>query len=114
MQITVLPIITMDQGALASGEALAGAAAKELGYGGISKEVIVEANRKYGIPRASRAMRVKVAALLRRAIFTHKLAGSDALIDPIAGRAKITSGRLSNHSNRQSRATSNAITAVSK
>ena len=66
MQITALPIITMDQGALASGEALAGAAAKELGYGGISKEVIVEANRKYGIPRASRSMRVKVAALLRR------------------------------------------------
>ena len=58
MQITALPIITMDQGALASGEAL--------GYGGISKEVIVEANRKYGIPRASRSMRVKVAALLRR------------------------------------------------
>jgi hypothetical protein len=46
MQITALPIITMDQGALASDEAL--------GYGGISKEVIVK-------PTANMAFRGRVA-----------------------------------------------------
>ena len=116
MQITALPIIPMDRSTLGRGQELAGAVANELGYGGISKEVLVEVNRKYGIPRASRAMRRRIAGGVASAIFTHKLAGSDALFDPIAGRAKITvrDKALQTIQNRQSRATSNEITAVSK
>ncbi|MEO6163876.1 MAG: cytidylate kinase family protein [Candidatus Binatia bacterium] len=42
----------MYQGASASGQELAEAVAKELGYRCISREVLVAASRKYGIPQA--------------------------------------------------------------
>ena len=47
-----MPIITIYQGASGSGRELAEAVAKELGYRCISREVLVEASRKYGIPQA--------------------------------------------------------------
>lgn len=47
-----MPIITIYQGASGSGQELAEAVAKELGYRCISREVLVEASRKYGIPQA--------------------------------------------------------------
>jgi cytidylate kinase len=47
-----MPIITIYQGASGSGQELAEAVAKELGYPCISREVLVEASRKYGIPQA--------------------------------------------------------------
>lgn len=46
-----MPIITIYQGASGSGQELAKAVAKELGYRCISREVLVEASRKYGIPQ---------------------------------------------------------------
>ncbi len=47
-----MPIITIYQGASGSGQELAEAVARELGCGCISREVLVEASRKYGIPQA--------------------------------------------------------------
>ena len=47
-----MPIITICQGASGSGQELAEAVAKEMGYRCISREVLVEASRKYGIPQA--------------------------------------------------------------
>lgn len=47
-----MAIITIYQGASGSGRELAEAVAKELGYRCISREVLVEASRKYGIPQA--------------------------------------------------------------
>src|ERR1700747_763844 len=45
-------IITIYQGASGSGEELAEAVAQSLGYGCISREVLVEASLNYGIPEA--------------------------------------------------------------
>jgi cytidylate kinase len=45
-------IITIYQGASGSGEELAEAVAQSLGYGCISREVLVEASLRYGIPEA--------------------------------------------------------------
>ncbi len=47
-----MAIITIYQGASAGSEELAGAVAQSLGYGCISREVLVEASRRYGIPEA--------------------------------------------------------------
>jgi len=47
-----MPIVTIYQGASGSGQEVAEAVAKELGYQCISREVLVEASRKYGIPQA--------------------------------------------------------------
>ena len=47
-----MPIVTIYQGASGSGRELAEAVAKELGYRCISREVLVEASRKYGLPQA--------------------------------------------------------------
>ena len=47
-----MPIITIYQGASGSGEELAEAVAKGLGYRCISREVLVEASRKYNIAEA--------------------------------------------------------------
>lgn len=47
-----MAIITIYQGASGSGEELAEAVAQSLGYGCISREVLVEASLSYGIPEA--------------------------------------------------------------
>lgn len=47
-----MAIITIYQGASGSGEELAEAVAKSLGYGCVSREVLVEASLRYGIPEA--------------------------------------------------------------
>lgn len=47
-----MPIITIYQGASGNGQELAEAVAHEMGYRCISREVLVEASRKYGIPQA--------------------------------------------------------------
>lgn len=47
-----MPIVTIYRGASGSGQELAEAVAKELRYRCISREVLVEASRKYGIPQA--------------------------------------------------------------
>jgi len=47
-----MPIVTIYQGASGSGQEVAEAVAKELDYRCISREVLVEASRKYGIPQA--------------------------------------------------------------
>jgi cytidylate kinase len=47
-----MAIITIYQGASGSGEELADAVAQSLGYGCISREVLVEASLRYGIPEA--------------------------------------------------------------
>jgi cytidylate kinase len=47
-----MAIITIYQGASGSGQELAEAVAESLGYGCISREVLVEASLRYGIPEA--------------------------------------------------------------
>jgi cytidylate kinase len=47
-----MQVITIYQGASGSGEELAGAVARALGYEAIDREVLVEASRQYGIPEA--------------------------------------------------------------
>jgi cytidylate kinase len=47
-----MAIITIYQGASGSGEELAEAVAKSLAYGCVSREVLVEASLRYGIPEA--------------------------------------------------------------
>jgi cytidylate kinase len=47
-----MAIITIYQGASGSGEELGEAVAKSLGYGCVSREVLVEASLRYGIPEA--------------------------------------------------------------
>lgn len=47
-----MPIITIYQGASGSGEALAKSVAETLGYRCISREILLEASRVYGIPAA--------------------------------------------------------------
>lgn len=47
-----MAIITIYQGASGSGEELAEAVAESLGYGCVSREVLVEASLRYGIPEA--------------------------------------------------------------
>jgi len=47
-----MPIITIYQGASGSGQELAEAVAQDLGYRCVGREVLVEANRRYGIPVA--------------------------------------------------------------
>src|SRR5262245_19841579 len=47
-----MAIITIYQGASGSGEELADAVAESMGYGCISREVLVEASLRYGIPEA--------------------------------------------------------------
>jgi cytidylate kinase len=47
-----MAIITIYQGASGSGEELAKAVAESLGYGCISREVLIEASLRYGIPEA--------------------------------------------------------------
>lgn len=47
-----MQIITIYQGASGSGEEVAEAVAQSLGYGGVDREVLVEASLRYGIPQA--------------------------------------------------------------
>jgi cytidylate kinase len=47
-----MPIITIYQGASGSGQELAEAVAKTLGYRCVGREVLVDASRRYGIPEA--------------------------------------------------------------
>lgn len=47
-----MQIITIYQGASGSGEELADAVARSLGYGSVDREVLVEASLQYGIPEA--------------------------------------------------------------
>ncbi len=51
-RVTVMPIITIYQGASGEGQELAEAVAQELGYRYVGREVLVEAARRYGIPEA--------------------------------------------------------------
>jgi cytidylate kinase len=47
-----MPIITISRGSLSGGTALAECVAQRLGYGCVSREVLVEAAAKYGVPEA--------------------------------------------------------------
>jgi cytidylate kinase len=47
-----MPIITIYQGASGEGQELAETVAKDLGYGCVGREVLVEASRRYRIPEA--------------------------------------------------------------
>jgi cytidylate kinase len=47
-----MPIITISRGSLSGGTALAERVAQRLGYGCVSREVLVEAAAKYGVPEA--------------------------------------------------------------
>ena len=51
-EITVMPIITIYQGASGEGQELAESAAQALGYRCVGREVLVEASRRYSIPEA--------------------------------------------------------------
>src|SRR5215468_8093143 len=48
----MMAIITIYQGASGSGEELAEAVAETLGYGCVSREVLIQASLRYGIPEA--------------------------------------------------------------
>jgi hypothetical protein len=47
-----MPILTISRGSLSGGTALAECVAQRLGYGCVSREVLVEAAAKYGVPEA--------------------------------------------------------------
>ncbi|MBI4528899.1 MAG: cytidylate kinase family protein [Deltaproteobacteria bacterium] len=47
-----MPIITISRGAFSGGQALAEKVASAMGYRCISREVLVEASRRYGVPEA--------------------------------------------------------------
>src|SRR5262245_1350931 len=48
----MMAIITVYQGASGSGEGLAEVVAETLGYGCVSREVLIQASLRYGIPEA--------------------------------------------------------------
>ena len=50
-----MPIITISRGSLSGGTALAERVAQRLGYGCVSREVLVEAAAKYGVPEPTLA-----------------------------------------------------------
>jgi cytidylate kinase len=52
MEETVMPIITIYQGASGEGQELAESVAETLGYRCVGREVLVDASRRYGIPEA--------------------------------------------------------------
>jgi cytidylate kinase len=52
MEETVMPIITIYQGASGEGQELAETVAEAFGYRCVGREVLVEASRRYGIPEA--------------------------------------------------------------
>lgn len=93
-----MPIITIYQGASGSGQELAEAVARELGCGCISREVLVEASRKYGIPEAKlKEMVEKGQPWLERllqSLVPYRIALQAAFCELVQGKSVVYHGHI--------------------